>query len=55
MMKIGVCIKQVCHVYARTGKDPERSFLAPEDKVFLASPYEEWALELALRAKEPPG
>lgn len=55
MMKIGVCIKQVCHVYARTGKDPERLFLTPEDKVFLASPYEEWALELALRAKESAG
>jgi electron transfer flavoprotein beta subunit len=55
MMKIGVCVKQVCHVYARTGKEPERLFLAPEDKIFLVSPYDKWALELALRARESLG
>lgn len=50
-MKIGVCVKQVCHVYVRTGKDPETLFLAPEDKIFRVSPYDEWALELALRTR----
>jgi electron transfer flavoprotein beta subunit len=55
MMKIGVCVKQVYHVYARTGKEPERLFLAPEDKIFRVSPYDEWALELALRARESLG
>jgi electron transfer flavoprotein beta subunit len=55
MMKIGVCVKQVCHVYARTGKEPESLFLVPEDKIFRVSPYDEWALELALRTRESMG
>ena len=54
-MKIGVCVKQVGHIYARTGKDPEKLFLLPEDRVFRISPYDEWALELALRVRESMG
>lgn len=51
-MKIIVCIKQICHTYARTGMDPEQNFLSPEDKVYRVNPYDEVAMELALCIKE---
>lgn len=54
-MKIGVCVKQVGHVYARTGKDLESLFLSPEDRLFRVGPCDEWAVELALRARESMG
>ncbi len=38
-MRIAVCVKQISHAYARTGIDPERDFLAPEDEVFRVNPY----------------
>jgi len=50
-MRIVVCVKQLAHTYARTGMDPERDFLAPEDQVFRINPYDEWAVAMALRAK----
>lgn len=51
-MKIVVCVKQISHTYARTGMDPERDFLAPEDEVFRVNPYDELAVAVALRTKE---
>ena len=54
-MRIIVCIKQIGHIYARTGMDPDRYFLAPEDKIYRVNPYDEVALELALRLKERQG
>jgi electron transfer flavoprotein beta subunit len=48
-MKIVVCIKQICYTYARSGMDPGRNFLAPEDKIYRINPCDETALELALR------
>jgi electron transfer flavoprotein beta subunit len=51
-MRIIVCIKQICHTYARTGMDPDHNFLTPEDKVYRVNPYDEAGLELALRVKE---
>lgn len=51
-MRIIVCVKQICHTYARTGMDPEQNFLAPEDKIYRVNPYDEVAMELALRLKE---
>ncbi|MEW6663846.1 MAG: hypothetical protein AB1512_01330 [Thermodesulfobacteriota bacterium] len=51
-MKIVVCLKQVCHIYARTGMDPGERFISSEDKIYRINPYDEYALELALRAKE---
>ena len=54
-MRIIVCIKQICHTYARTGMDPEKNFLAPEDKICRVNPYDEAAMELALRIKELQG
>jgi electron transfer flavoprotein beta subunit len=51
-MRIIVCIKQICLAYARTGMDPAQNFLAPEDKIYRVNPYDEMAMELALRIKE---
>ena len=51
-MRIIVCAKQICLTYARTGMDPGRYFLAPEDKLYRVNPYDEAALELALQIKE---
>jgi len=51
-MKILVCIKQIRHVYARSGRDPSTRFLAPEDEIDMVNPYDEVALEMALRLKE---
>ena len=51
-MRIVVCVKQISHTYARTGMDPERDFLAPEDQVFRINPYDELAVAMALRTKK---
>jgi electron transfer flavoprotein beta subunit len=51
-MRIIVCVKQICHTYARTGKDPDQNYLAPEDRIFRVNPYDEMAMELALRTRE---
>ena len=50
-MRILVCIKQIGQVYVRTGMDPERHYIAPEDKVYRVNPYDESALGLALSLK----
>jgi electron transfer flavoprotein beta subunit len=51
-MRIIICMKQIRYTYARTGRDPKRHFLAPEDDIYRINPYDEVALELALRVKE---
>lgn len=51
-MKIIVCVKQISHIYARTGMDPEKNYLAPEDDVFRINPYDELAVGMALLTKE---
>ena len=51
-MNIVVCIKQIEQVYARSGKDPERHFLTSKDRIVRINPYDEAALEAALRIKE---
>lgn len=51
-MRIVVCVKQISHAYARTGMDPERDFLTPEDEVFRVNPYDELAVAVALHTKE---
>ena len=50
-MKIIVCIKQIAHTYCRSGFDPDRHFLAPEDTLYRINPYDEAALGLALTVK----
>ncbi|MBI5604168.1 MAG: electron transfer flavoprotein subunit beta/FixA family protein [Deltaproteobacteria bacterium] len=54
-MKIIVCIKQIAHTYCRSGFDPDRHFLAPEDTLYRINPYDEAALGLALTVKEALG
>ncbi len=54
-MRIIVAVKQVRMTYARTGMDPETHFLASEDSVCRINPYDEVAIELALRLKESQG
>jgi len=54
-MKIAVCVKQVRHIYARTGMDPSRHFIAEEDSVTIPNPLDERAVELALELKEAHG
>lgn len=54
-MKIVVCIKQIAHTYCRSGSDPDRHFLAPEDTLYRINPYDEAALGLALTVKEALG
>ena len=51
-MNIVVCIKQIEQVYAQSGMDPERHFLTPMDHVVRVNPYDEAALEAALRIKD---
>lgn len=51
-MKIVVCVKQSHIIYARTGKDPSTHFISEEDRVSLVNPYDEMAVEEAIRLKE---
>lgn len=51
-MKIIVCIKQICQTYARTGLDAEKHYLSPEDQILRINPYDEAALEIALKQKD---
>ncbi len=51
-MRIVVCVKQICHTYTRTGLDPDKHFIAAEDRVHRINLYDEAAVEVALCAKE---
>lgn len=51
-MKIVVCAKQVKFTYARTGLDPDRNYIAPEDNIFRINPWDESALDIALKLKD---
>ncbi len=50
-MRIVVCVKQIRHIYARTGLDPSTHFVAEEDVVPLINPLDELAVEEALRQR----
>ena len=50
-MRIIVCIKQIAHTYARTGRDPARKYLTPEDTVFRINPPDEQAVAMAAAHK----
>ena len=54
-MRIIVCVKQIRYTYARTGTDPDLNYLEPEDHIHRVNPYDEAALELALRSREQLG
>lgn len=51
-MKIVVCIKQIIHTYARTGRNPESLYLSKTDQIKRINPYDEAALDIALNLKE---
>ena len=51
-MKIVVCVKQIDRIYARTGKDPAHHFISEEDRIRMVNPYDELAVEEAIRIKE---
>jgi electron transfer flavoprotein beta subunit len=54
-MKIVVCVKQIEHIYARTGMDPSTHFIAEEDRVNIINPLDELAVEEAVRLREVRG
>ena len=54
-MKIVVCVKQIHLIYARTGNDPKTHFIAEEDRIHIVNPYDELAVEEAIRIKEKLG
>jgi len=51
-MKIVVCIKQISQTYAQTGMDVEHHYLSSEDHILRINPYDEAALEIALKEKD---
>lgn len=51
-MKIIVCLKQIIQTYAQTGMDADKYYLAPEDQILRINPYDEAALEIALKQKD---
>jgi electron transfer flavoprotein beta subunit len=51
-MKIVICIKQVQFTYARTGLDPDKKYIAPENNIFRINPWDESALDIALELKD---
>ncbi len=51
-MKIVVCIKQISYIYGRTGMDPLTHFISEEDRISVVNPYDEIAVEEAIRLKE---
>jgi electron transfer flavoprotein beta subunit len=54
-MKIVVCVKQIHYIYARTGRDHKTHFIAEEDRIAIVNPYDELAVEEAIRIKEKLG
>jgi electron transfer flavoprotein beta subunit len=51
-MNIVVCVKQIHLIYARTGTDPATYFVSEEDRITIVNPYDELAVEEAIRIKE---
>lgn len=54
-MKLAVCVKQVPDTETRIRIAPEGNQLAPSDINWIVSPYDEFAIEEALRQKERHG
>ncbi len=55
IMRIIVCVKQIAHTYARTGKETDRNYLSSDDVVFRINPYDELAVGAALHARDLAG
>lgn len=54
-MKIIVCVKQVVHIYLQSGFDPETEDIVIDGFVYILNPYDEIAVEEAIRQKEEAG
>lgn len=54
-MRIIVCTKQVKFTYARTGLDPDKNYIESGDSIFRINPWDESALDIALKLKERDG
>lgn len=54
-MRIVVCLKQIQHIYTRTGKNPDENYIAPEDAIYRINPCDEAALELAFGVRDTAG
>jgi electron transfer flavoprotein beta subunit len=48
-MRIIVCIKQIQHVFGKTGRDYATNFISHHDEIYCINPLDIAALELALR------
>jgi electron transfer flavoprotein beta subunit len=51
-MRIVVCLKQMRHVFRKTGRDHTKNFISESDEVSCINPFDESALELALCMKD---
>jgi len=51
-MRIIVCLKQIHHVFGKTGRDDKNNFISHHDEVFCINPLDIAALELALSVKD---
>jgi len=54
-MKIIVCVKQVARIYLQDGYDPKTKDIVTDGLVYILNPYDENAVEEALRQKEKTG
>ena len=52
-MRIIVCVKQIAHTYAGTGRDAAKNFLSDADSVFRINPPDEQAMGIALTVGNP--
>lgn len=51
-MRIIVCLKQIHHVFGKTGRDDKNNFISHHDEVSCVNPLDIAALELALSVKD---
>jgi electron transfer flavoprotein beta subunit len=51
-MRIIVCIKQIHHVFGKSGRDDTTHFISPHDEISCINPLDIAALELALGVKD---
>lgn len=54
-MKIIVCVKQVANIYIQNGYDPNTNDIVSEGLVYIINPYDEIAVEEAIKQKEKAG
>jgi electron transfer flavoprotein beta subunit len=51
-MRIIVCIKQIQHVFGKSGRDYDTNFISHHDEIYCVNPLDIAALELALSVKD---